>query len=151
METENPSVMEQVPETRHPGRRPAKAKVTIELVQRVANRVENGIPLKIAIAGEGVTMAAYEQQLKKHPELAALQETAKRKFMEFAVKKLLDEEKPAVSIRWLLEHCHPELLAQPGDTTPAVESESERQTITGIPNSVLEQMREHARNPIEHE
>lgn len=114
--------------------------VTVELVDRVAKRIESGIPLKIAIAGESVTMADYQLHLKDHPDLAALHQTARRKFMEFAVKKLLEEEKPAASVRWLLEHCHPDLLAQPGDAGPTVEP----QVIVGLPNDVLERAREYA-------
>ena len=118
--------------------------VTVELVERVAKRVEAGIQLKIALYGEGVSVAAFEEHLKDNPELAAHYETAKRKFMEMAVKKMLEEEKPAASIRWLLEHCHPDLLAQPGEAgSPAAAP----QTIAGLPNNILERMREYARNP----
>jgi hypothetical protein len=121
-----------------------KSKVTTALVMRVVERVENGIPVKIAIAGEGVTLEVYLQYLREHPKLEALQETAKRKFMERAVNAMLSEEKPGASYRWLLEHCHPDLLAQPGDNNnPATAS----QTVAGLPNNILERIREHARNP----
>lgn len=122
--------------------------VTVELVERVAKRVENGIPLAVALFGEGVTVAVYEQHLRDNPELAAIEETAMRKFMEFAVKKMLEEEKPAASLRWLLEHCHPNLLAQPSAANPAAEPQT--QTIAGLPNNILERMRDYARNADEH-
>ena len=124
--------------------------VTVELVERVAKRVEDGISLRIALFGEGVTVAAFEGHLKTHPELAARYETAKRKFMEFAVKKMIEEEKPAASLRWLLEHCHPDLLAQPGEASPAAAAATAPETIAGLPNNILERMREYARNTDEH-
>ena len=123
--------------------------VTVELVERVAKRLEDGLSLKIALLGEGVSVAAFEGHLKDNPELAAIQETARRKFMEFAVGKLLEEEKPAASIRWLLEHCHPDLLAQPGEAGSAATATAP-QTIAGVPNHILERMQEYARNPDEH-
>jgi len=128
-----------------PAKHKAKSKVTTALVMRVVERVENGIPVKIAIAGEGVALDVYLQYLRERPRLEALQETARRKFMERAVAAMLAEEKPAASYRWLLEHCHPNLLVQPGDAdaNPAAEP----QTIAGLPNEILERIREYARNP----
>ncbi|HUA66220.1 MAG TPA: hypothetical protein VME24_10250 [Alphaproteobacteria bacterium] len=126
-----------------------KSKVTTALVMRVVERVENGLSLKIAIAGEGVTLDAYLHYLHEHPKLEALQETARRKFMERAVGAMLDEEKPAASYRWLLEHCHPDLLAQPGDIdtqTAADEPAAASQTIAGMPNELLDRLREYAKN-----
>jgi hypothetical protein len=117
------------------------------MVMRVVERVENGIPVKIAIAGEGVTLDAYLQYLRERPKLAALQETAKRKFMERAVRAMLDEEKPAASYRWLLEHCHPDLLARPGDGQAAgSDPAAAPQIIAGLPNDILDLIREEARN-----
>ena len=129
--------------------------VTVDLVERVTKRLEEGLSLKIALFGEGVSVAALEEYLKDHPELAALHETARRKFMEFAVKKLLEEEKPAASIRWLLEHCHPDLLAQPVDAGSAgagaaTGTATAQETIAGVPNHILERMQELAKNPHEH-
>jgi hypothetical protein len=121
---------------------PPKRKITAALVIRVAERLENGLPLKVALAGEGVAVDAYMQYLRGHPRLEAVQETAKRKFMERAVNAMLEEEKPAASYRWLLEHCHPDLLAQPGDAGPA----AALQIIAGLPNGILERMREYAKN-----
>lgn len=125
----------------------SKSEVTVALVMRVVGRVENGIPVKIAIAGEGVTLDGYLQYLRQHPELEALQETAKRKFMERAVSSMLSEEKPGPSYRWLLKHCHPDLLAQPGDavSTAATAPATEPQIMSGLSNELAERVREYAR------
>jgi hypothetical protein len=117
-------------------------KITAALVMRVAGRLETGLPLKVALAGEGVAVDAYMQHLREHSKLEAVHETAKRKFMERAVNAMLEEVKPAASYRWLLEHCHPDLLAQPGDAGSA----AALQTIAGLPNELLERMREYAKN-----
>lgn len=119
-----------------------KSKVTAALVMRVVGRVENGIPVKIAIAGEGVTLDAYQQYLRERPKLEALQDAAKRKFLERAVNAMLDEEKPGANYRWLLEHCHPDLLARPGDGD---DSTKPKATALGLPEHMIEQMREHAK------
>jgi hypothetical protein len=119
-----------------------KSRVSSALVMRVVQRVENGLPVKIAIAGESVTLDEYRQYLREHPKLEALQETARRTFMERAVNAMLDEEKPAASYRWLLEHCHPDLLAQPDETGPAAGP----QTVAGLSDEFIERVREYARN-----
>jgi hypothetical protein len=119
-----------------------KSKVTAALVRRVAERVENGVPVKIAIAGERVTIDFYLRYLQEHPKLEAIQEAAKRKFMERAVKSMLSEEKPAASYRWLLEHCHPDLLAHPGDASLPTTA----QTVVGLSEELLKRVREHASN-----
>lgn len=120
-----------------------KSKITTALVMRVVERLESGLALKIAIAGEGVTLDQYRHYVREHPRLEALQETARRKFMERALNAMLDEEKPAASYRWLLEHCHPDLLARAGDADSSQSSE----TIAGLPNHVLDRIREYAKNP----
>lgn len=120
-----------------------KSRVTVALVLRVVQRVEDGLTVKNAIAGEGVTLDEYTQYLREHPKLEAQQEAARRKFLERAVRAMLDEEKPAASYRWLLEHCHPDLLAQPGDAGPAPIA----QVVAGLPNDVVERIREYAKNP----
>ncbi|MGH8022537.1 MAG: hypothetical protein ACRED1_03070 [Limisphaerales bacterium] len=125
-----------------PVRRRREHRITTALVLRVINRVENGIPVRIAIGGEGVTLGAYRQYLREHPKLEALQEGAKRKFMEQAVTAILGEEKPGAAYRWLLTNCHPDLLAQANDDAP-VET---RQTMAGVPEEVVEYIRERAAN-----
>lgn len=109
---------------------------------RVIERVENGIPVKIAIGGEGVALDAYLEYLRAHPKLEALQGTARRKFMERAVSAMLGEEKPGVSYRWLLEHCHTDLLAQPGDEST---ESKQRSVIGGMTEEEVRQLQEEAR------
>jgi hypothetical protein len=130
----------------NPAKRGPKSKITAALVLRVVERVENGLSVKNAIAGEGVTLDAYLQHLREHPKLEVLQEAAKRKFMERAVNAMLGNEKPAASYRWLLEHCHPDLLAQPGD----ISSPAASQTVAGLSDDLLQRIREYVRTASQH-
>lgn len=123
-----------------PARSGRERRVNTALVLRVIHRVENGIPVKIAIGGEGVTLGAYRQYLREHPKLDALQEGAKRKFMEQAVTAILGEEKSGAGYRWLLTNCHPDLLAQADDNAWV----APRQTMAGVPQEVIEYIRERA-------
>lgn len=134
-----------IPAARDQKSKPAAVAVTTAIVMRVIQRVENGIPVKIAIGGEGITLRDYLQYLRDHPKLENLQAAAVRKFMERAVQAMLAEEKPAASYRWLLEHCHPDLLAQAGDVGSISAATAAAQTADEKFNTLLAQAREYAR------
>lgn len=85
-------------------------KVTVALVERVSDRVATGVPLSCALAGEPVSLAEYEEHLREHPELAALEGVAKRKFIQKAVGVLLTAKDSSANIRWLLERLYPDVF-----------------------------------------
>jgi hypothetical protein len=84
------------------------ANATVALVQRVSKRVAIGIPLELAVAGEGLIRTVYEELLRKHPELAIIQDVAKREFLEVCIRTLLQAKNPSANIRWLLERLYPD-------------------------------------------
>jgi hypothetical protein len=86
--------------------------VTIELVQRVSERVAIGIPLELAVAGEGLSREEYEGQLRERPELATIQDVTIREFIEDCIRKLLQAKDPSANIRWLLERLYPEIFGK---------------------------------------
>jgi hypothetical protein len=87
--------------------------VTVELVQRVSERVAIGIPLQYAVAGEGVSCAEYEEHLREHPELKTIQDVTTREFLEDCIQALLQAKNPSANIRWLLERLYPEDFGEP--------------------------------------
>ena len=80
------------------------------LVDRVAERMATGVPLIHALAGEPVNLEEYQEHLREHPELAALEGVAKRKFIQKAVGALLAAKDSSANIRWLLERLYPEVF-----------------------------------------
>ena len=82
--------------------------VTVALVERVFDRLATGVPLGLALAGEGVSCAEFGEYLRRHPELADQLGVAKRKFLQNAIKILLDSKNASANIRWLLERFYPE-------------------------------------------
>jgi hypothetical protein len=86
--------------------------VTVELVQRVSERVAIGITLELAVAGEGLSRAEYEEQLRERPELAAIQDVTSREFIEDCIQKLLQAKDPSANIRWLLERLYPDIFGK---------------------------------------
>jgi hypothetical protein len=107
------------------------SKITPTLVNRVSER--------LALAGEGVTRAEYKEHLHQHPELEELQEVAKQKFLENAFDVLLDGENAAANYRWLIELIYKGVIGSQDD-----ESGKTKPTILGLPEEVVEQMRQNA-------
>ena len=96
-----------------------EARITAELVDRVSQRVAMGIPLRLALAGEPVSCVEYEEHLRKHPELAVLEDVAKRRFLENAMNILLNGENAAGNFRWLIELVYSGIIASPKESEPA--------------------------------
>ncbi len=88
------------------------AAITAALVERVSDRIATGFPLELALAGESVSRADYEQQLREHPEFANLANVAKRKFLQSAIAVLLNARDSSANIRWLLERLYPEVFSR---------------------------------------
>ncbi|HEV2453100.1 MAG TPA: hypothetical protein VGY98_02500 [Verrucomicrobiae bacterium] len=84
--------------------------VTAALVDRVSDRVATGVPLVHALAGEPISLADYEAQLRARPDLAALEGVAKRKFIQRTVGILIAAKDSSANIRWLLERLYPEVF-----------------------------------------
>jgi hypothetical protein len=120
----------------------SKSTDTVALVKRVSERLAKGIPLKLALAGEPVTQAEYEGQLRHDPELAALQDVAKREFLEDALLTLLNGKNAGANIRWWLETFYPEIFAKPESKED--EPKQVKQTILGVPEDELEAARAEA-------
>jgi hypothetical protein len=119
-----------------------KANVTAVLVKRVSERVAKGIPLKLALAGEPVAQADYEEQLRQSAELAAIQDAAKREFLEDALDTLIHGKHARPNIRWLLGVLYPGLFAKsPGED----EARLAKQNSAGIPDELLKRIQEAAR------
>jgi hypothetical protein len=76
-----------------------ESKITVELVNRVSRYVAKGIALRLAVAGEGVTQAEYEAELRRRPELAAIQDVMTRQFLEDALNMLMCAKNPRTNIR----------------------------------------------------
>lgn len=133
-----------------PGR---ESKVTAALVKRVAKHIAKGIPVRLALAltGEPVTQCAFERHLRRHPELAVIQEAAKAKYLEKAFDMIMS--RPGPLVRWLLERRHSDLFAPPDwekqapaaqPASAAPEPVKPKQTIVGVPEEELEQARRDA-------
>ena len=112
--------------------------VTVTLVKRVSERVAMGIPLNLALAGEPVTQEEYEEQLSQHPELAVLQDIARREFLEDAIDVLFSARNAGANIRWWLEHFYPEIFAK---SKPEEEEPGETPIILGYTNEQVEEAR----------
>lgn len=91
----------------------SEASVTVALVERVSDRLATGVPLSLALAGEPVSCAEYEEHLRQHPELAGQLGVAKRKFLQNAIKVLLDSKNASANVRWLLEWLYPDAFDRP--------------------------------------
>ena len=115
-------------------------KITPALVDRVSERLALGMPLKLALAGEPITRAEYKEHLLKHPELAAVEDVAKQNLLQNAFNVMLAGENAAANFRWLLERVYPDVVGGPDD-----ESAKPKQTILGLPEEILEQIRERAK------
>lgn len=90
----------------------AEPGVTAAIVQRVCDRLGTGVPLALALAGEPVSEAEYEAHLREHPELAALDGVAKRKFLQEIIGVLLSAKDSSSNIRWLLERLYPDVFGR---------------------------------------
>lgn len=115
--------------------------ITKTLVKRVSERVAKGVPLKLALAGEPVTLEQYEEQLSQHPELAILQDVAKREILEDALTTLFSGKSASPNIRWWLTTVYPEIF----DKREPEKEEPVKQTIRGVPEEEVERWRAAAR------
>lgn len=93
--------------THHPS--PA---ITVALVKRVSKRISTGVPPDLALAGELVSRSDYQEHLSKNPELAALEQAAKREFLQSLIGMLLEAKDSSANIRWLLERIYPEIFSR---------------------------------------
>lgn len=120
-----------------------QSRVTPDLVKRVSERLASCIPMRLALAGEGVTVPEYKQHLLNHPELQAILDIEKRKFLENAINMLLEGENRGVHIRWLLERFYPHALAP--DPADAENEMDKPRTVAGVPEIFIKLFQEHAR------
>ncbi|HEX3624773.1 MAG TPA: hypothetical protein VH280_05030 [Verrucomicrobiae bacterium] len=127
-------------ETSPPANVKPNAKVTAALVDRVAERLAMGMPLKIALAGENVTCAEYKDALRESPELQDLQDLGKRKVLENAYSILLQGDQAPANWRWLIEIVYKDVLGSQDEDFP-----KQKQTIFGFPEEILNQIRENAK------
>ena len=124
-----------------------KSKIDAALLERVADRIGTGVPLSLALAGESVSCAEYQEHLRRNPELAGLEGMARRKFFQNLVKMLLDAKDPTASCRWLLKRLYPEVMINqpPGaagnNNSVAVNVTT---TIAGMSEDELKAFREEA-------
>ncbi len=118
-----------------------KPKIDSVLVDRVAECLAMGIPLNIALAGEGVTRAEYKEQLARDPELQSRQDVAKKNFLKNSINMLLEGENRGANIRWLLELVYPDTFANPDGNA---ESPKTKPTILGLSEEEVRLLRENA-------
>jgi hypothetical protein len=131
-----------------------ETEITVELVDRVSERVATGVPLDLALAGEPVSVEEYEEHLRQHPELAAREGVAKRMFLQKTVGALLTngDASTSANIRWLLERLYPDVFERGREGKRDEATVEPIQTIRGVPEEVLNLVREEVqRNSIEHE
>ena len=119
-----------------------ESKIDTALIERVSERLALGIPLRLALATEPVTRAEYKDHLLRHPELQKIQDVQKLKLLENAYHVMFDGENAAASYRWLIEHVYPE-VCNPSDDD---ESPKKKPTIAGLPEELIEQIREKAKH-----
>jgi len=120
----------------------SKEDVTVALVERVSERVAKGVPLRFAVAREGLSRAEYEELLRGRPELALRQDSANGEFVEFCIRKLLDVEDPSSNIRWLLERLNPDLFADRKTRQNENGNESVAVSVTTIGGMTEEEVRQ---------
>jgi hypothetical protein len=118
--------------------------VTVALVERVGDRVASGVSLDDALAGEGVGVEGYKEQLRKHPDLAALEGVAKRKFVQKVVGILLSAKDSSANIRWLLERLYPDVFGREGERVQG-EVAVNVTTIAGMSEEEVRLLREDAK------
>jgi hypothetical protein len=103
---------------------------------------------KIFETRPGSSPEDYEEHLREHPELAAREGVAKRKFLQKTVGILLTNKDASTSanIRWLLERLYPDVFGRgrerERDETPA----EPFQTIRGVPEEELNRWRAAAQS-----
>ena len=125
----------------HEGHKPeTETNIAPALVDRVSQRLAMGIPLKIALAGENVTCEEYEIHLSAHPDLAELEDVAKRKFLEHAMSVILKGKDASANFRWLVERVYGDVIGSEQEDEP----EEEHQTIRGVPEYLLNEARKRA-------
>jgi hypothetical protein len=118
----------------------AESNITRALVDRVSQRRAVGMPLRIALAGEHVTCEEYEAHLSEHPELAELEDEAKRKLLERAMGVLLDGKEAAANFRWLIELVYADVIGQGDEGEP----KEEKGLVAGVTEEELEEARRYA-------
>ena len=116
-----------------------ESRITPELVERVSEITALGIPLRLALAKERLSVPEYEEELNRNPELKAIEDEAKCKFLHHAISQLLKLEDPSANIRWLIEKFYPDVIVQQPQNVPA-----KLPTVAGISDEELKILREEA-------
>ena len=124
----------------------SESNVMVALVERVADRVATGVPLGLALAGEKLSRAEYEEHLRRNPELAAHEAVAKRKFLQNAIKILLAGKDSAANMRWLLERLYPDVFGgQRESVTVNVAAVTGMSGISGMSEEYVKALQEDAK------
>ena len=124
-------------------KRGRKAHITLEVVQRVADRVGLGIPLNLALLSENnpfINEGSWKMAIKRNPKFVTPYHAAKATFLEKAVRRLAEAD-DLRWLTWLLERRHSDLFARQPDTSINVQ-----QSIIGLPDDVLARARDYAKN-----
>jgi hypothetical protein len=111
-----------------------------EAVRSVCDRVSMGVPFRLALALEGLSAEAYEAHVRRHPNLAALQDAADAAFVEDCIRRLLKAPDPSSNIRWLLERLHPQIFAERRENAA-----TKLPTIVGMSEEELRVFRDEAK------
>ncbi len=114
--------------------------VTVSLVQRIAEYLAMGFPLRLALAKDKVAAEEYELELRRRPELAKLEDAAKADFLKDSINTLLDADDPSQNIRWLLERLYPEIFNR-GPQSPAPKAQP---TVVGMTEEELHYLQQEA-------
>ena len=117
--------------------------ITLEVVQRVSERVGKGLTLVLALSLERnnhINADSWAKAIKRNPLFLPPYSAAKADFLERALQRLAESQDLA-NLRWLLERRHSDLFARPSDTTINVS-----QSIVGIPDDVLAKARDYAKS-----
>lgn len=122
-----------------------KPSITLEVVERVSQRVGMGMPLHMALETEGnrkVNPSTWQKALKAHPEFRPIYTACKGKFLDYAMRKLAESEE-LKHLCWLIERRHSDLFARP-EPAPAVVNVSQSNTVVSLPDDVVQRAREIA-------
>jgi hypothetical protein len=124
----------------------SESNISVALVERVSDRIATGVPLSLALAGEALSRAEYEELLRRNPELAAHEAVAKRKFLQNAITILLAGNDSAANMRWLLERLYPDVFGGRRESvTVNVSSVTGISGISGMSEEYVKALQEDAK------
>lgn len=123
----------------HPNNPKRTPRITLEVVQRIADRVSVGVPLDLACAAEGdrrINPESWEKALKRKPQFAGYFHQARARFIEKAIRQFSDSD-DLRWLSWLLERRHGDLFSRSAEASTGATH--------GLPAELLARFHEKAK------